>query len=78
MLCKLPVPGRPTNLDNSGTRAYCASGRCGKGVVWTFFLHPSLLFSFSLSLGDGWIKTEILSQRAIKPPIQPTNQPNLS
>ena len=26
----------------------------GGGVVWTFFLsHLSLLFSFSLSLGDG-------------------------
>ena len=23
------------------------------GVVWTFFSHLSLLFSFSLSLGDG-------------------------
>ena len=24
VLGKLPVPGRPTNLDNSRTRAYCA------------------------------------------------------
>ena len=32
-------------------------------------------FSFSLSLGDGPIQTEILSQRAIKP--KTTNQPNL-
>ena len=36
------------------------------GVVWTFF---SLLFlsSFSLSLGNGPMWTEILSQRAVKP-----------
>ena len=31
------------------------------------------LFSFSLSLGDGSISTEILSQRAVKP--KTTNQP---
>ena len=35
-------------------------------VVWTFFLSSSFLFSFSLSLGDGPIQTEILSQRAVK------------
>ena len=37
------------------------------GGVWTFFSHLSLLFSFSLSLGDGPISTEILSQSAVKP-----------
>ena len=52
VLDKLPVPGRPTNLDSSRARAYCACSRCGWGV-WTFFSHLSLLFSFSLSLGDG-------------------------
>ena len=25
----------------------------GEGIVWTFFLRLSFLFSFSLSLGDG-------------------------
>ena len=45
VLGKLPVPGRPTNLDNSRARAYCACSRCGWGVVWTFFLSIlSLLF----------------------------------
>ena len=29
VLGKLPVPGRPTNLDNSRARAYCACSRCG-------------------------------------------------
>ena len=29
VLGKLPVPGRPTNLDYSVARAYCACIRCG-------------------------------------------------
>ena len=46
VLGKLPVPGRPTNLDDSMARAYCACSRCGWGVVWTFLLSSvlSLLF----------------------------------
>ena len=33
MLGKLPVPGRPTNLDqNRAARAYCACSRCGWGL----------------------------------------------
>ena len=39
VLCKLPVPGRPTNLDDSGARAYCACSRCG----WGLFGHFSLV-----------------------------------
>ena len=50
---KLPVPGRPTYLDYSRARAYCACNRCGWGLFGHFFSHLSLLFSFSLSLGDG-------------------------
>ena len=53
MLGKLSVPGRPTNLDNSRARAYCACSRCGWGCLDIFFSHLSFLFSFSLSLGDG-------------------------
>ena len=33
VLCKLSVPGRPTNLDNSRARAHCARTRWGLGVV---------------------------------------------
>ena len=73
VLGKLPVPGRPTNLDESRARAYCACSRCGWGLFGHFFSHLSFLYSFSLSLGDGPIKTEILSQRAVKP--KTTNQP---
>ena len=73
VLGKLPVPGHPTNLDYSRAGAYCACGRCGWGLFGHFFSHLSLLFAFSLSLGDGPILTEILSQRAVKP--KSTNQP---
>ena len=48
---KLPVPGRPTNLDYSRARAYCACSGEGGGwfgllfcLVYHFsFLSPSLL-----------------------------------
>ena len=53
VLGKLPVPGRPTDLDYSRAGVYCACGRCGWGLFGHFFSHLSLLFSFSLSLGDG-------------------------
>ena len=44
VLGKLPEPGRPTDLDYSRARAYCACSRCGWGLVWTFF---SLVYHFS-------------------------------
>ena len=54
VLGKLPVPGRPANLDKSRARAYCACSRCGRGLFGHFFFSRlSFLFSFSLSLGDG-------------------------
>ena len=53
MLDKLPGPGRPTNLDYSRARAYCACNRCGWGLFGHFFSDLLLLFSFSLSL--GWL-----------------------
>ena len=67
VLGKLPVQGRPTNLALSRARAYCACNRCGWGLFGHFFSRLSSLFSFSLSLGDGPIQTEILSQRAVRP-----------
>ena len=44
MLGKLVVPGRPTNVDNSGTRASCACGGCRWGLLDIF----SLFCRFSL------------------------------
>ena len=63
VLGKLPVLGRPTYLDHSVARAYCACSGFGWGLFGHFFSRLSFLFSFSLSLGDGPILTEILSQR---------------
>ena len=48
VLCKLLVPGRPTNLDISRARADCACSRCGWGLFGHFFSHQSFFFSFSL------------------------------
>ena len=53
VLC--PVSGRPTNLDNSKARAYCACSRWGWRLFGHFFSHLSFLTSVSLSLGDGRI-----------------------
>ena len=52
VLGKLSRPGRPTNLDNSMARAYCACNRCGWGLFGHFDSPLSFLFSFSLSLRD--------------------------
>ena len=43
LLGKLSVPGRPTNSDNSNTRACCACSRCGWGGLDIF----SLFYRFS-------------------------------
>ena len=43
----LPVPGRPTSLDNSRARAYCS----GWGLFGHFYSHLSFLLSFSLGSG---------------------------
>ena len=49
VLGKLSVPGRPTFLDNSRARAYCASSRCGWGLFGHFFCRLLFLSSSSLS-----------------------------
>ena len=69
VLGKLPVPGRPTiwMIVGQGPIALAVGGLFGH------FYSPLSFFScFSLSLGDGPIWTEILSQRAVKP--KTTNQ----
>ena len=53
VLGKLPVPGRPTSLDDSRARDVCACSRCRWVLFGHFFSHLSFLISFSLSLGDG-------------------------
>ena len=73
VLGKLPVPGRPTIWITVGQGPTALVVGAGGGCLDVFTLIYPFLFSFSLSLGDGSILTEILSQRAVKP--QTTNQP---
>ena len=53
VLGKLPVPGRPTNLDHSRARAYCACSGCGWGLFGHFFL-LSIISLFFLPLFGRW------------------------
>ena len=71
LLGKLSVPGRPTYLDNSKARAYCACSRCGWGLFGHFF---SPIFSpFFLSF---WETARYrLKYRLKKGRLTPTNQP---
>ena len=54
VLGKLPVPGRPTHLEISRTRANCACSSCGWGL-FEHLLLSSVISRFFLpfSLGDG-------------------------
>ena len=67
------MPGRPSYLADSWARAYYAGSECGWGLFGQFYSYLSFISSFSLSLGDGPIYTEI----CLKGPFnrkQPTNQ----
>ena len=66
VLGKLPVPGRPTILITVGQGPVALAVGAGGGGLDIFTLICPFS-SFSLSLGDGPIWTEILSQRAVKP-----------
>ena len=75
VLGKLPVPGRPTNLDDSRARAYCACSGCGWGLFGHFYSRLSFLY-FSPSL---WEKARYRLKYCLKGPLstkQPTNQPS--
>ena len=48
MLGKLPVPGRPANLDYSRARAYCACSGCRWGCLDIFSLAYRSLFFLTL------------------------------
>ena len=49
VLGKLLAPGRPTTLENSRARVYCAYSRCGWGLFGHFFL-SSIISLFFLPL----------------------------
>ena len=77
VLGKLPVPGRPTYLDKSRARAYCACSRCG----WGLFGHFSLVYHFSFLSPYLWETAGYRLKRCLKGPLspkQPTNQPIIS
>ena len=77
VLGKLPVPGRPTNLDYSRVRADCACSGCDWGLFGHFFPCLSFLFSFSLSLLETARYRLKYCLKGPLSPKQPTNQPNL-
>ena len=56
VLGKPLVPGRPTNLDNSRARTYCACSRCGWGLFGHFF--SSCLF-FLMSFSHSGRRSDI-------------------
>ena len=72
VLGKLPVPGHPTIWITVGQGSTALV--VGAGCLDIFTLIYPFLSCFSLSLGDGLIMTEILSQKVVKP--KTTNQPN--
>ena len=71
MVLGISVPGRPTYLSKRRARAFCAFSRYGLGCLDVFFF-SRLSFFLLLSLRDGPILTEILSQRAVT--LKKTNQ----
>ena len=73
VLGKLPVPGRPTNLDKSRARAYCACRRCGWGCLDIF----SLICLFSFLSPSLWETARYRLKYCLEGPLspkQPTNQ----
>ena len=73
VLGKLPVPGRPTNLDESRARVYCVCSRCGWGGLDIFSLvyHFSVL---SLCLRETARYRLKYCLKGPLSPLQPTNQ----
>ena len=69
VLGKLPVPGRPANLDKSRARAYSLAVGAG-GVVWTFFLFSLFFLPLSGRRPDIDLNTVSKGRLAKK---QPTN-----
>ena len=73
MLGKLTVPGRPTSLDDSRARAYCACSRCVWGGLDIF----TLLCLFSSLSPSLWETTRYRLKYSLKGPLnpkEPTNQ----
>ena len=71
MLSKLSVPERPTSLDDSRARAYCACSRCGRGCLDIF----SLIYLFSFLSPSLWEMARYRLKYCLKGPLnQPTGR----
>ena len=73
MLVKLPVPGCPTNYNQSRAGVYCACGGCGWGLYGYF----SLFYHFSFLSPSLWETDLSRLKYCLKGPLspkQPTNQ----
>ena len=72
VLGKLSVPGRPTNLDDSMARAYCACSRCGFGLFGLF----SLVYHFSFLSPSLWETARYRLNYCLKGPLSPKQPTN--
>ena len=73
VLGKRPVQRRPTKLDYSRARAYCACRRCGWGLFGQFF---SLIYHLSFLSPSLWETARYRLKYCLKGPLsleQPTN-----
>ena len=73
VLCKLPVPGRPTYLDYSRARAYCACKKVRVGFL--YFCLSSIISLLSPSLWETARYRLIYRLKGLSSPKHPTNQP---
>ena len=73
VLGKLTVPGRPTYLDSSRARSYCACSRCG----WGMYEHFSLVYH-SFFLPSLWETALYRLKYCLKGPLCLKNQPTNS
>ena len=73
VLEKLPVSGRPTSLDDSRARAYCACSRCvGRGGSCLDIL--TLLYPFSPLSSSHWETVRYRLKYCLKGPLNPKQQ----
>ena len=72
VLNKLPVPGRPTNLNNSRHPPIALAVGAG-GVVWTFFLSSIFSLFFLPLLETARHRLKYCLKGSLNPK-QPTNQ----
>ena len=74
VLGKFPRPGRPTNLDYSRAKAYCACSRCG----WVLFGHFFLSSIISLLSPSLWETARYKLIYCVKGPLSPKQPTNLN